>query len=95
MYWRRNDFSIWRYVDILWVQIGLWYQMYRAMDSSFRAIYYAVIAVGVCSFATASYFARSTDNKAHQTRAFICHSLVHVLGNIGNFVLYSSVIEPN
>ena len=88
-YWRRNDFSVWRYIDIVWVQIGLWYQIYRAYNSSLCRLYYAVIAVACCSFLLAVWFARE-KNPSCAMLSFLCHSLVHVLGNVANVVLYTS-----
>jgi hypothetical protein len=85
-YWRNPVFvSHRRTIDIIYVQYGLWYQIYRAYSAENAIPYYIILFTAVSCFPLSWYFHK---NKQPWKGTFI-HSMVHIIGNISNMVLYS------
>tara|TARA_Y100000748_G_scaffold303761_1_gene309991 strand:- start:3152 stop:3559 length:408 start_codon:yes stop_codon:yes gene_type:complete len=85
IYWTKNDYSIWRYIDIVYVNIGLGYSLYRATASSNKELYFLIKLIAILFFIGAVY----TSKKQLLDESFYLHCLLHIVGNIGNIVLYS------
>lgn len=84
-YWRRPDYSWRRYMDISYVHLSLIYQIIRAYHMQYAKPYYVIVTIGVVCFPISIYF-HITKNQWLST---VMHCMVHIFGNISNFVLYS------
>jgi hypothetical protein len=89
-YWRKPDYSWRRYVDIAYVHTALLYQILRAHESEYRILYYRILAIGCLFFPVGVFF----HKKSELRKSTWCHAMVHVLGNVSNFVLYSGYVAP-
>ena len=92
IYWSHNDYSVWRYIDIVVVQMCLWFQFYYAQFFS-TGMYFKIYAcLGMCCFfnALVSKYAWKDEKTS-----FVSHCLVHILGNVGNVILYTGTFHPN
>jgi hypothetical protein len=87
-YWRYPDYSWRRYVDIAYVHIALVYQALRAYNAEYWIAYYIILAMGMICFPISVYF-----HKRRPWTSTILHGMVHILGNVSNFVLYSGSIN--
>ena len=88
-YWRRPVLTSWRrYIDIGYVNIALFYQLFRARFAEHAIIYYSVTVVTLLFFPLSWYL----HNRKLIVIATLCHGMVHILGNVGNFILYSGYI---
>ena len=88
-YWRKPDYSWRRYVDISYVHLSLAYQIWRARNSEYRIYYYTTLAIGCSFFPLGVSFYQSDDI----CKSTLCHLMVHVFGNISNFILYSGYVD--
>ena len=86
MYWSRNDYSLWRYIDIVVVQLCLWFQIYYSQWFN-TMIYFNVCMLFSVGFFCIALVSKYNWNKDHFS--FICHCLVHIFANIGNVILYT------
>jgi len=86
-FWRRPEHGLRRNIDIICVQIGMWYQIFRAYNAENMMIFYIVYFIG-CSFFVLSRFQKCVWIST------LCHMMVHILGNVGNVLLYSGNINP-
>ncbi len=86
LFWSKPDLSWRRTLDIVYVQLSLWYQIWRARDSQYAFEFYTFTSIGMLCFLFSL-----TQKKSAWTSALL-HGLVHVLGNIGNVILYSGKI---
>ena len=86
MYWKHNDFSIWRYIDIATVQLCMWFQVAYAAQFTTRNYLYITYAVGVLCFILSQWC--KYQLQMHRC-AFILHALVHIIANAGNVLMYS------
>lgn len=84
-YWRHPDFSWRRYLDIVFVQVALWYQVYRAYGADNRDWYYSITGIGMCCYLVGVYCKQVHKSTWAST---LCHCLVHILGNAANIALY-------
>jgi len=87
-YWRKPDYSWRRYVDMSCVTVSLSYQMFRAYKSENAKMYYFLVFLSICSFEIAKYYYR---RKLYWHSAY-AHSMLHIIANLSNFVLYSGNI---
>jgi hypothetical protein len=88
-YWRNPVFvSNRRYVDIIYIQYGLWYQVYRAYNAEYAIQYYIILGLALSCFPISWYY--HTTQRTWTGTWFHCG--VHILGNISNMVLYSGNI---
>ena len=88
LYWQRPDYSWRRYVDMIVVQLGLWYQCYIAWYSEMGILYYITVVLCCISFLLGVHYYQ----KRNLLMSTIFHLLVHSIGNIGNVILYSGQI---
>jgi hypothetical protein len=85
-YWRRPMYCWRRNVDILCVSGGLVYHIiYKANYSEFRAIYFTIVAVGICAYGLSVY----THKKSSWISTFF-HVIVHICANLSHCILFSS-----
>jgi hypothetical protein len=80
--WRRN-------VDLVWVSSSLIYQSYCAIGADNAVAYFIIMFFAVLSY--------PIGNHCHKTNSWlgiICHSFIHILGNVANFTLYSGSVVP-
>ena len=91
LYWSAPTYSWRRYADMATVQVGLWYQVFRAVGAENMAAFYILNC-----FAAAAFFAGQRFDRASIATSswagVLCHGLVHVLANAANVVLYSGCI---
>jgi hypothetical protein len=87
-YWRKPDYSWRRYLDIGYVHIGLIYQSIRAYNSEYCIPYYTILSVGIICYPISVYY-----HKKNSWKSTILHGMLHICGNISNFVLYSGEIK--
>lgn len=88
-YWWKPDYSWRRYFDITYVNISLLYQLMRSIDCENRVSYWITLFIG-CSFFPIGCYLHTTSSWA----STLCHSMVHIFGNISNFILYSGEVPP-
>jgi hypothetical protein len=86
LFWSKPDLSWRRTLDIVYVQLSLWYQIWRARGSQYAIEFYFFTSIGMLCFLFSL-----TQKKSAWTSALL-HGLVHILGNIGNVILYSGKI---
>ncbi len=107
-YWRLPDYSSRRYVDIVAVQVGIFYQSFRAQGAPepYRTIFFKILFLACICFAPAMYFVqrphdgnwqnfmqKSSKIRRNLALSTFCHVLCHIFGNVSNFVLYTSGVE--
>ena len=96
-----------RYADIIFIQLGFYYQALRAADirGPTRNLYYMSCSVGVLCFVNAMIFYKkpadgrwrrflkedARSRRSLQVSTFF-HFCVHVMGNVSNTILYTSDI---
>ena len=87
IFWRRHRCKLRRNIDIVVVQLALWYHLHRArsLDTETMRVYLLVMGMAVVSFGPAVFFTK-TDTFELST---LFHSALHVLANIGNVLLYT------
>jgi len=90
LYWHKPDYSWRRYVDMGWVQLALWYQVYRAVGAENMVPFYVIMAFAVASFPVGVYF----HGRREVWLCTLCHGVVHILGNVGNMTLYAGTVLP-
>lgn len=89
-YWRKPDYSWRRHLDMGYVKCALTYQMIRAYNAEYAKLYYATLFAGVCFYPLGIHFYRR-KLFWHSTYA---HSMIHVVANVSNVILYSGYIVP-
>ena len=92
-----------RYIDILCVQICLYFQLYYCLNAQYLKQYCIVTSIGIISFIASYYLSQKwdilniKDQKERRRKMWIVtylHSGVHIFGNIANIILYSGYIKP-
>lgn len=86
LYWQKPDYSIRRYIDIIYSTSAISYQMYYAYDTKNAIPYYTFMSLGITSFMIGVYF-----HKKNNWYSTYFHIGLHVLGNIANVFLFSSI----
>lgn len=89
-YWRKPDYSWRRDLDMYYVKLAVSYQMMRAYNAQYNRLYYATLFTGVCFYPISIYFYKKKQYW-HSTYA---HSMIHIVANISNIILYSGYIVP-
>jgi hypothetical protein len=64
--------------------------MLRAYNSEFYIIYYITLAISLCFYPLGIYL----YNKKLYWESTYAHSMVHIISNISNLILYSGTILP-
>jgi hypothetical protein len=87
-YWRYPVNPSWsRFVDMICVKLALAYHLITAYSMSNRIPYYIIIGTGLSSY----QLGVELYKRDYWWASVYAHAMVHVLGNISNIVLYSSV----
>jgi hypothetical protein len=90
LYWHKPDYSWRRTLDMTYVKIAASYQLIRSYKAQYSNMYYLFLFGGICCYQLGIYYYK--NNKFwHSTYA---HSMLHVLANISNVILYSGSILP-
>ena len=85
-YWRDPQSNSWRkYADMYVVFTSLGYQIAMTRNAQNVRIYYVLILLCGLSYYESLRYAKTQD----KWTSVYWHSLIHILGNISNIVLYS------
>lgn len=88
-YWRHPLFnSKRRYIDMIYVHIAMFYQIFRAYYAENVVSYYIILFASVCFFPLSWHY----HEKKETWKGTFLHGMVHILGNVSNIVLYSGSI---
>jgi hypothetical protein len=88
-YWRDPVYSSWRRkVDINYIAIALTYQSVRAYTAEYARIYYWTMLLGIAFYPLSYHY----YYKQLYWKSTYCHSMVHIIANIANIILYSGYI---
>ena len=91
-YWRKPDYSWRRYVDIVWAVGSFVFQIREAYKmSGFGKNYLWFVPIGSICFLMGVYYHKK-NNREYQWLSTFFHSMVHIIGNVFNLVLYSENI---
>ena len=90
-YWRDpiHD-SYRRYIDIGTVVSCSIYQNFYAIGAEYSHPYYILVLIGFTFYP----FARYLSQNGHSHESVIAHSVMHILCNIANMILYSGYTDP-
>ena len=89
LYWHNPVYHSWRRtIDVTVVRTALVYQLWRARSAEYKNPYYATVGIACCCYPLSSYF---LSQKNYSLSVF-SHSLVHIFGNVSNFILYQGFI---
>ena len=88
-YWRKPTYSYRRYLDMTVVKIMLLYQHYMAYNAEYANIYYIITLIAILSYPLGIYYYRLK----YYWKSTYAHILLHILGNLGNIVLYSGRLD--
>jgi len=89
-YWYKPDYSWRRYVDMGVVYTSLIYQILRAYNAEYSKMYYFTLSLAMCFYPLGVYY----YNKKQYWHSTYAHSMLHLIANISNVILYSGHIEP-
>jgi hypothetical protein len=89
-YWYKPDYSWRRYVDMGVVYTSLIYQFLRAYNAEYSKIYYVSMCFAASFYPLGIYY----YNKKQYWPSTYAHSMLHLIANISNVILYSGHIEP-
>ena len=89
IYWTNPTYCWRRTLDMVYVSSAMVYQIYRAQNAQYRKPYYCLLFCAVAFYPFSWYF----HNKKYSSwKSVLSHSMIHIVGNISNFVLYSGKI---
>jgi len=84
-YWR-NPTNSWRkYIDIGYVSLSLSYQCIMVYNFKYSRIYYITVCIALSLYPISIYY----YNKKKYWYSTYAHCMVHIIGNVSNFILYS------
>jgi hypothetical protein len=84
-YWRHPVRDSWRrYIDMACVQLGAIYHTGRVYMLYNNPYYHILVVICVLCYPVSNYYQR----KQHLWTSTILHSLIHVIGNIAQMVVY-------
>lgn len=90
IYWNKPT-NCWRKtLDIIYVKFALFYHMLRAYNSEYYTLYYITIFISLCFYPLGIYL----YNKKLYWESTYAHSMVHIIANISNIILYSGYVIP-
>lgn len=84
LYWSHPTYGWRRNVDMAWVATALLYQCYCAMGAENAVAYFVVMFLAVISYPLGNHC-----YKTNSWLGIIGHAFIHILGNVGNIILYS------
>jgi hypothetical protein len=91
LYWHAPTYSWRRNLDIIVVQICLWWHVHRAMNAENKIPYFILVGIGGLAF-MAGWVLFSMGSTWAGTLA---HLLVHIMANVSNISLYIGHIGPS
>ena len=89
-YWRKPDYSYRRYIDIICVKAGLSYQIIRSYNAQYSNLYYMTLFIAIYFYVLGVHY----YNKKLYWYSTYSHSMLHIIANISNIILYSGHIPP-
>jgi hypothetical protein len=89
-YWKKPDYSIRRYIDMVTVKLSLTYYFYIAHKYNIYSYIFFMLLLPINSYFVGLYY----YNKDNWKSTFF-HSGTHILGNIGNIYLYYHLCRLN
>jgi hypothetical protein len=88
-YWQYPTQNSWsRFLDMTCVKLALAHHLITAYSMSNGILYYIIIGTGLASY----QLGVELYKRDYWWASVYAHAMVHILGNIGNVILYSS--EP-
>ena len=87
-YWRHPIYGWRRNVDICYVGSSLIYQCVRAYHSQYRFLHYLTMGLAMTCYPIGRYH----YNNGEKWHSAYYHSMIHVIANISNIILYSGYI---
>ena len=91
LYWYKPIPTSWRKtLDVTYVKFALFYTIIRAYNSEYYILYYITISISLCFYPLGIYL----YNKKLYWESTYAHSMLHIIANISNFILYSGYIIP-
>lgn len=82
-YWKKPDYSIRRYIDMLCVKFSLGYYLYIAYRYQVYSYIFYMLSLPITSYCIGKHY----YNKDNWKSTYF-HSGVHIFANIGNIYLY-------
>lgn len=89
LHWQHPTQSWRRALDITVCNSALFYQLYQAQNASHKLPYYFTTALAAAFYPLSLYFYKKRQTKL----ATFSHSLLHICGNLSNFILYCGQIS--
>ena len=91
IYWYNPNSDSWRKtLDVTYVKFALFYNIIRAYNSEYYVLYYIILFIGLCFYPLGIYL----YNKQMYWESTYAHSMVHIIANISNFILYTGYVMP-
>ena len=88
-YWRCPKFSWRRNLDIAYVFLSMFYQIFRAYSAENGKLFYLLLIFGSINYPI-SWRLQSRCSWL----SLLFHLFIHLVGNISNIILYSGYIKP-
>ncbi len=89
-YWYKPT-ACWRQkLDVTYVKFALFYHIIRAYNSEYYLFYYITLIISMCFYPLGIYL----YNKKLYWESTYAHSMVHIISNISNIILYTGAIVP-
>ena len=89
-YWYKPT-NCWRKtLDVTYIKFSLVYTIIRAYNSEYYILYYITIIISLCVYSLGIYL----YNKKLYWESTYAHSMVHILANISNIILYTGYVIP-
>ena len=88
-YWRKPVPTSWRrYIDITYIALGVSYQSIRAFNAEYSFEHYITLVIAMSFYPIGIYF----YNKKQYWYSTYSHSMIHIIANLSNVILYSGNI---
>ena len=85
-YWRKPENNWKRKLDLTWITSVCVYQLWDAYKYDCARKYYFYLFIAISNYPLSNYLMMNE----YYTASTFCHSLIHIISNIGNIILYSS-----
>lgn len=89
-YWRKPDYSWRRYFDMAVAKSMVAYQLSMAYQSEYAITYYLVTGTALSFYPLGIYYYKREEH----WKSTYAHIILHLLCNVGNFILYSGSPLP-
>lgn len=90
LYWSNPTYSWRRILDIIVVQVALWWHMYRAIGAENRVPYFIIVGAGSLAFMAGWIL----FNAGATWAGTLAHVVVHICANLSMIVLYIGSVPP-